>query len=212
MYKKLAIIGAGEMGAQAYHYAQVDGRYEVIGFIDDTKTLEESIYGLPILGKIEDIDILYKKGLFDCLFIGLGYKHLQFKKKLHDNLSNRIPFANIIANPTYIDCSVQLGDDIIIYPGCILDKNVMIHDNTVLNIGAIVSHDSIIGNSCFIGVKTAISGFCKIGECCFMGTSTTIIDHVNICDNVLIGASSLVLHDIKEEGIYLGAPVKKTNN
>lgn len=197
------------MGIQACHYALVDGRYDVVGFIDDTKNLEDIVCNRPILGKIEDIEVLYKKGLFDCLFIGLGYKHLQFKKELYYKLSDRIPFANIIANPTYIDKSVQLGNDIIIYPGCILDKNVIIHDNTVLNLGTIVSHDSIIGNSCFIGVKTVVSGFCKIGDCCFMGTSATMIDHINICDNVLVGASSLVLRDISRNGTYVGVPCKK---
>lgn len=209
MKQRLAIIGAGEMALQAKHYAEIDGRYEVIGFIVDYPESLSNVSGLPVLGKIRETEVLFSKNLFDCIFIGIGYNHLIFKKNLYKHLSQTIPFATIIAAPTYINPSAIIGHDVIIYPGCIIDKNVVIEDNVVLNLGATISHDCIIGNSSFIGVRCAISGFCQIGECVFMGTNSTTIDNIHLCNDVQLGAATVVTKNITKKGLYIGAPARK---
>lgn len=208
MKKRLLIVGAGEMGIQVCHYAQIDGKYEVIGFVDDTKK-NESVSGLPILGNICDIEKLYFSNFFDTLFIAIGYKHLQFKKELFAKLVGKIPFANIIADPAYIDKTAIVGEGIMIYPGVIIDKNARIGNNTILNLGCVICHDTVVGESCFIGVRSAVSGFCKIGNCVFMGTSATVVDNISICDKVVVGASALVTKDIMIPGTYVGIPHKR---
>ena len=209
MKHRLAIVGAGEMFHQAKHFAEIDGRYNVVGlFVDQPNKIEECD-GVPFLGKTCDIEFAYNNGLFDCLFIAIGYNHLNFKKKLHESLKSKIPFATIIANPTYIDKSASIGCDVIIYPGVIIDKEVTIDDNVILNLGATISHNSHIGKSTFIGVKTNISGFCDIGECCFLGTNSTLIDHIKICNDVCVGASALIIKDVELSGTYVGVPIRK---
>lgn len=212
MKQRLAIIGAGEMASQVIHFAKLDGRYLPIGFFVDYPDDLLSFEGLKKLGTIKDIEGSYAEGFFDCLFIAIGYKHLEFKRSLHASLKGKIPFASIIANPTYIDPSSTIGEDVIIYPGAIIDKDVTIEDNVLVNLGAAIAHNSVIGNSSFIGVNAAISGYVRIGGCCFLGTHTTISDNISICNNVVIGASAVVVHDVVEEGVYVGVPAKKINN
>lgn len=209
MKQRLAIIGAGELASQVIHYAHVDGRYLPVGFFVDYPEDMQCFEGLKRLGTIQDVEESYTNGAFDCLFIAIGYKHLAFKQSLHASLKGKIPFATVIANATYIDPSSTIGEDVIIYPGSIIDKDVVIEDNVLLNLGATISHNSLVGNSSFIGVRSAVSGFSKIGSCCFFGTNSTISDNISICDNVIIGASAVVIHDIVEEGAYVGVPAKK---
>ena len=209
MKQRLAIIGAGELASQVIHYANLDGRYLPVGvFVDYPEDLQ-SFEGLKRLGSLHDVEELYKNGFFDCLFIAIGYKHLAFKQSLHASLKGKIPFATIIANATFIDPSSKIGEDVIIYPGTIIDKDVIIEDNVLLNLGATISHNCVVGDSSFVGVRTAVSGFAKIGSCCFIGTNSTISDNISICDNAIIGASAVVIHDVVEEGVYIGVPAKK---
>lgn len=209
MKQRLAIIGAGELASQVIHYANLDGRYLPVGvFVDYPEDLQ-SFEGLKRLGSLHDVEELYTNGFFDCLFIAIGYKHLAFKQSLHASLKGKIPFATIIANATFLDPSSKIGEDVIIYPGTIIDKDVIIEDNVLLNLGATISHNCVVGDSSFVGVRTAVSGFAKIGSCCFIGTNSTISDNISICDNAIIGASAVVIHDVVEEGVYIGVPAKK---
>lgn len=206
--QRLAVVGAGEMAKQVIHYADIDGRYDTVGFFADLEAGNVGLINIPYMGKTEDISEIYQKGLFDCIFIAIGYKHLHFKQSLHSKLKGKIPFATIIASPTYIDYTAKIGEDVIIYPGSIIDKEVIIEDNVLLNLGAKISHNSIIGNSSFIGVGVSISGFVNIGERCFLGTNSCVIDNINICNEVNLGASSVVTKDIITSGVYVGVPIR----
>lgn len=197
------------MALQVMHYANVDGRYETVGFFVDYPDNLVIFAGRPILGKIQDIESVYNNGAFDCLFIAIGYKHLPFKTTLYDSLKYKVPFASIIAAPQYIDQTVSIGKDVIVYPGVILDKNVVVEDNVLINLGATISHNTRIGNGSFVGVRVSVSGFCSIGCRNFLGTNSTLIDNITLTDDVSLGASTLVNKDIKEAGLYVGVPYRR---
>ncbi len=207
---RLAIIGAGEMGLQAMHYASLTNNYDIIGFIDDTKCVADTVAGKPVLGGVAETVSLYEAGAFDAVFVAIGYKHLEFKKQLVATLSaDRVPLATIVAPSVYIDPTASVGNNVMVYPGCVIDKNVRISDGVVLNIGCIVSHDTVVGQSCFLAPGTKVAGFSTIGQCCFLGIGTIVIDNVEICDNVTTGAGATVVGNIVAPGQYLGVPAVK---
>lgn len=210
---KIAIIGAGEMGLQALHYLMISfsnhNETEFVGWLDDTKPAGSEVNGYQVLGSIENAITLFECGIFNRLFIAIGYQHPEFKNQLIRRLKGKIPLINIIAPQTYIDPTAIIGCNVMIYPGAIIDKNVRIHDGATLNLGAIISHDSEIGACSFLAPQACIAGFSKIGECCFLGTGTRMIDNLSICNNVQTGAGSVVITNIFEVGLYIGVPAKK---
>ena len=210
---RLAIVGAGELGLQAMHYATLCnpqyGTYEVTGFIDDTKCCSDTVYGLPVIGKIEDIELLYAEKKFDAVFVAIGYKHLEFKKRLVDRLAQSIPLANIVAPSVYVDKTAHLGRNVMLYPGCIIDKDVVLSDGALLNLGCVVSHNSVVGHSCFLAPRVTVAGFSTIGECPFLGAATVVIDNISICQGVYTGAGATIVKDIVSPGQYIGSPAVK---
>lgn len=208
MKNKLLIIGSGELGQQIFHYSKIEGTFEVIGYIDDFKEKGEKVNDIPILGKINEIEDLFKKGLFDYLIIGIGYKYINLRDELYEKFKNKIPFATIIVNPVYVDKTSNIEEGCVLYPGCIIDKNVHICANVILNLGTIVAHDCVIGQSSFCA-SPKIAGFSKIGKRCFIGVNCIINDNKCVCDDVYMGSASLVTKNINEPGIYYGSPCKK---
>ncbi|MBS1625088.1 MAG: acetyltransferase [Bacteroidetes bacterium] len=206
--KRLAIIASGELGMQVAHWAAMDGGYIIAGFFDDVELAGTDKNGYKILGGTDDIDQSFGRGDFDCLMIGIGYKHLDRRRELFSRFKGRIPFANIIHSTCYIDATAQLGEGILIYPGCIIDKKVFISDNVLLNIGVTICHDSYIGAHSFLSPGVTIAGFVRIGECANLGIRTTIIDNLNICDNVQTGGGALIVSNLEQPGLYIGSPVK----
>lgn len=207
--QRLAIVGSGEMAQQVMHYAEIDGRYTTVGYFADYAVGDVNLQSIPFLGKTDEIYTTYQKGIFDCLFIAIGYNHLRFKHELHSALKHKLPFATIFASPTYIDKTAEIGENVIIYPGTIIDKEVVIKDNVLINIGAKISHNCVIGDSSFIGVGVSLSGFVHVGKRCFLGTNSCTRDNITICDDVVLGASSLATKNIEESGVYIGIPCRR---
>ena len=50
--KRIAIIGAGDLGQQIAHYISHSDAYKVVGFFDDFGVVGELRNGVPILGNI----------------------------------------------------------------------------------------------------------------------------------------------------------------
>jgi hypothetical protein len=109
---RLAIIGAGELGGElgkliAYH-ASTDAGFEIVGYYDDfVKT--STFNGSPVLGTCDKIIGDHNAKVFDQLFIGIGYDHMNVRAKYFEQFSPYIPFANIIHSSSYVDPGCQLG-------------------------------------------------------------------------------------------------------
>ncbi|MCH5308517.1 MAG: NeuD/PglB/VioB family sugar acetyltransferase [Prevotella sp.] len=201
--QRLAILGAGELGRQIGHYALLDGRYNVVGFLDDTKEKGTLCAEFSVLGKMEELEALYHQEVFDCIFIGIGYAHFEFKASLYEKVKkNNIPLATIIAPHVYIDPTAVIGMGVILYPGCVIDKDVVIEDNVVINLNVVVAHNSVVGKHSFIAGGAVLAGYAKVGECCFLGVNSVVNDHKYIGDNVIIGSQTIVSKNIKDPGTY----------
>lgn len=205
---RLAIIGAGELGEQIANLAISDSYYTVVGFFDDTLSEGEKCLDIPVVGKLNNIEALYRAGLFDSLVIAIGYKHLSLRDRLFEELQNHIPFATIVHPSCIVDGSVSMGQGVVCYPGCILDKKVVIGDNVILNNGCIVSHDSRVGRSAFLAPGVTLAGFVEVGKRVNLGIGTTVSDQVRVANDVRTGAGAVVVSDLLDKGLYFGVPAK----
>jgi FlaA1/EpsC-like NDP-sugar epimerase len=72
--KNLLIIGAGDCGEKIYREIRDNARlqYKVVGFLDDNPVkVGNKIHGIPVLGKISDINFLAKKASADEVLIAI---------------------------------------------------------------------------------------------------------------------------------------------
>lgn len=206
--KRLAVLGAGDLGQLIAFHAKKDSKYVFSGFFDDFHN-PGTVLGLGIvLGGINDVYYFFEKGTFDCIIIGIGYKHFKIREKLYNDF-NDIPLGTIIHSSTIKMEDTLIGKGVVIMPGCVFDKGVKIDDNVLLNTGCVLAHDSFIGKHSFLSPGVTIAGFVTIGECCNIGINTTIIDNITICDNVQTGGGAVVIDSVFEEGLYVGVPAKK---
>lgn len=205
--KRLAVIGAGDLGQLiAYHAASAG--YETVGFFDDLAAKGTSVSGIKILGTINDVATHYEAKAFDALMIGIGYRHMAFRKKMFEAFRENIPMATIIHPSAYVDASCTVGAGVIILPGCTLDRNVTVMDNVLMNTACSVSHDSVIGAHSFLSPRVAVAGFVNIEECCVIGINTTVIDNIRIVKETQTGGGTVVIKNIENKGLYVGNPAK----
>ena len=204
--KKLAIIGAGDLGKQLAHLAISDNQFEVVGFFDDTKNDNELINGILVLGCINSVEKYFLSNCFDVLLIAIGYEHMNIRKYIYNRFRDIIPFAKLIHSTAIIDSTAVVKEGVVIYPGCLLDKNVVIDENVLLNLHCTIAHDTSVGSHSFLSPSVVISGFCNIGAQNVLGVNSTIIDNIITADEVQLGGGTVVINNIGIKGLYVGNP------
>lgn len=206
--KRLALIGAGKLGYRFAYHAFADKHYQPVGFFDDDIHKNKLPPELTILGKIEDIDESFKKGLFDVIMISIGYCYFDKREELFNRFKNHIPFATIIHSSSYVDKSCKIESGVFVFPGCVLDMNVQIRHNSTIGNGCVISHDSIIGKHCWLSPSVSISGSVEIGQKVNLGIGTTVIDNIVISDNIRTGGGTVVVDNLDLPGLYVGVPAR----
>ncbi len=202
--KKLAIIGSGELGRQIKHIAAIQGKYAFAGYFDDFADSDSP----ELLGRLEDISTNFKKGKFELLFLAIGYKHLQKRKELFEDLKGSFEFASIIHPNAYIDPTASVFPGCAVYPGTVIDKDSIIRENVLLNNAVVISHNCDIGAHSFIAPAVSLAGYCTIGESVFLGIGTTIIDNLTISAHISTGGGTVVIKDLTSPGVYVGNPAR----
>ena len=205
---RIAIIGAGELGQQIAHLGR-NNAYNIVGFFDDWATVD-AVAGLPVFGKLSEIDIY--RSCFDVLVMGIGYKHFAFKEQLFSELSDKYEFATLIDKSAIIDPSAVVGSGSVIYPNVVIDKDVRVGRDTIVNLSTNICHNSIIGDHCYLSPAVNLAGYVIVGKAVFIGIGATVVDHLSICDNATIGAQSLVLRSIDSfcsKGSFAGIPARE---
>jgi len=206
--KKVAIIGAGDLGRLIAHHISQCGDYSAVGFFDDFAEEGSFIMELPVLGPLSRINDQFETGLFDQLMIGIGYNHMAFRRSVFETYASSIPFATLIHNSAYVDPSVKIGQGCFVLPGCTVDANAELGENVLLNTASVVAHDSTIGSHTFLAPAVAVAGKTQIGDCCILGINCTVIDNLRIHPNIRIGAGAVVLSNLEISGMYAGIPAQ----
>lgn len=204
--KRLAIIGAGDLGQLIAHHVPDCGDYSVVGFYDDWAKHGARISGFPVLGNLRAVVPAFLAGVYDVLMVGIGYNHMAFRKSVFEQHQNLIPFAKLIHKSSFIDHSASVGEGCFILPGCTLDAHVVLETNVLLNTGVVVAHDTIIGSHTFLAPAVAIAGKTQVGESCFLGIHSTVVDNLTICSGTRLAAGSVVTKSITIPGLYAGVP------
>lgn len=204
----MALIGSREFAHQIKQFTEETQDYTVVGYFDDFRIVGEMVDGLPILGKIDDIESLYSSGVFDNLFIAAGYNNFQFRSSIFDKFKGVIPFANIIMPTSSIENDVILGEGIYIGPRTCIGHNCIIEDNVFVHGDSSIGHDSCISAHTYLSGRDFIAGFVHIGKRNFMGLAVTVSDHISTIDDVWIGIGCIVCKDLINAGKYMSSAAK----
>lgn len=212
--KKILIIGAGQHGRVVAHLLKTskktNKKYSLIGFLDDNpKLLKTKIDGIPVLGKVSQLETIGKKFKANIGLMGISNRHLlmrekYFKKMINSNFSS----INVIHDSTIIEKQSKIGIGNVINPNCVVNAFAKIGDNCVIYSSSVIEHEDVIGNNVFIGPGVLLTADVKIGNNSFIGVGSRIIPHITIGDNVKIGAGSVVLKDVGDNEVVAGIPAK----
>ncbi|MFK8059078.1 MAG: NeuD/PglB/VioB family sugar acetyltransferase [Polaribacter sp.] len=204
----LLIFGGGGHAKMCIDIVKQTKEYDIIGIVDDNIAVQTEVLDIPVIGNVNIIDKLIKKGLKQIVLGIGGVLTKGLRKKIFNSLKEKgLKIPNIIHTSALIEPSAFLGNGNQIMQGVIMGSNVKIGNNCIINSGSIISHDTIIGDNVHIAPGAIIGGGVVIKNDTIIGMGCTIFLGLTIGENVIIQNGLNIFKNVQDNS-YLKKDTK----
>ena len=207
MKTPLVIYGAGGLGREVLSLARATGKFDVIGFLDDSLPKNTLIKGVKVFGGREALESFDGK-----VNVVLAFGDPVLKSRIAAKIKRDNVLYPVVKHPSAIlqeESTTQIGNGCILCAGSIFTNDIRIGDHVLVNLNCTVGHDSKIGNYSSLMPGVNVAGEVAIGDCVLVGSGSNILNRVSIGDNCIIGMGSVVIRDIAPTTTVAGVPAKK---
>lgn len=185
----IILIGFGGHAKSIADVIEREGKYNIIGYIDDIRKDSKYVY----LGTDIVLQELFNRGIKNAA-ICIGYLG---KSSIREKIYYEIKEIGYEL-PIIVDPSAIISKSAIINEGTFVSKNVVINAESVIgkmciiNTGAIVEHECIIGNFVHVSVGAILCGQVNVKEAAFVGANATVIQNKVINSKEIVPAGSTI--------------------
>ncbi|MGC8423705.1 acetyltransferase [Mixta calida] len=201
MKEKLIIIGAGGFAKAVIDSLNFE-KYDVIGFIDSTKTGVHQ--GYPILGNnLTDLKSPQDYNYF--IAIGDPDARAFWLEKVKEL---KLQTINVIDETSIVSKKVLLGTCIYIGKMAIVNCDSHLEDGVVVNTRALIEHGNYISYCSNISTNVVLNGDVYVGERTFIGSCTVVNGQLKIGRSSIVGSGSVVIRNIPDYVVVAGTPTR----
>ncbi|WP_300056773.1 acetyltransferase [Sulfitobacter sp.] len=211
--RNLVILGGDGIGLIAADIAETIGSHKVIGFLNDTKEVGQSIGRFkryPVLGKTSEVGTFLQDQSVDIYvaMVGMTNEEAVYNKIEQFKIpQDRRP--TLIHPAAYFNSEMtRIGNGTLMAAYSQLSPDVELKENAILLGNSFVGHNSVVGEHSHIATNAVVGGYITVGKFCHIGSNCTIRERVKIGDFVLIGAGSVVISDCDRASIHAGNPAR----
>lgn len=205
----ILIFGGGNQATYVADIVRKQGKYKIAGIIDSVKEIGSEVFGMKVLGRMDDLESICKEHNVYGGIIAIGDNYS--RNLVYDQICKKgihLIFVNAIHPSVIISENVQLGKGIVAMAGVIFNTNAKIGDFTFFATGCQIEHDCELGDFASVSAGTVLGGHVKIGGFSALTLNVTVLDRLTIGRNTVVGAGSLVLKDLPNDILAYGNPCK----
>jgi sugar O-acyltransferase (sialic acid O-acetyltransferase NeuD family) len=186
----LILIGAGGHCLSVIDAVEQEGKYNILGVLDNQKKEGDTILDYKILGNDNLIPTYKEKACFFVITIG-QIKSSSIRIKI-DSLLNGGALATIISPKAYVSKHAIIGAGTVVLNGANVNAAATIGKHCIINTQANIEHGVTIEDFCHISTGAMVNGDCIIKQGSFIGSNATIIQGKTIEANSVISAGMFI--------------------
>jgi len=202
--RDIIIIGAGGCAAEVTFYIEDfnenvkdEERINIVGYVDYAEKADDYYhkydFKAPLLG---DIDNFIPKPNQEVLIAIMNIKaRLQ---KIAILKEKKAKIGSFIHHSVIYPKGMNLGEGVIIFPFCVIEKYSKIGDYNMLTTYSFISHDCVVGNNNFLS-SAGLAGNVKVGNNNYFGIRSTVIPGIQIGNDNVIQSGMIVDKSVKDE-------------
>jgi len=206
--KNIIIYGASGHAKMIIDIICKNNSYNIKGFIDTYKPINEIINNYKIIGNLEQLHGLIKKLNIEAIIIAVGdnYTRQSIYIKVK-KIAPQLEFVSIIHPSAVIASDVLIEEGTVIMANAVINANAKVGKICILNTASTLGHDSVLADFSSLSSGVTIAGNVEIGSGSAICLGASIIQNVIIGNNTVIGAASLVLKSVGNLKQAFGSPI-----
>lgn len=204
----LLIIGAGGQGKVVADTAMLLG-WKKIAFLDDRAATLPSVLGLPVLGRLEDLDA--QRAAFPSAIVAVGDAGLRVQMTARCRGSG-FEVVSVVHPLAYLSKFASLGAGCAAFAQSAINAGASLGAACIVNTGATVDHDCLIGAGVHICPGAHLAGAVRVGDRTWIGIGATIRQGITIGPDAMVGAGAVVVADVAAGSMVTGVPAKPRKN
>jgi len=198
---EVIVLGAGGHSKVAIETASKCGYIVTAVFDDDETIIGSKCLGVPIIGRIADLD----SALEGLAFVAIGNNRI--RKKIAQRFT-KITWTSFIHPVSYVSEHAQIGRGTLIGAGVVIQPDTKIGAHSIINTGSTVDHDCMIGDFSHICPGAHLAGGVVIGEGTMIGIGASIIPLKKVGSWSTVGAGAVVVKDVPDNITAIGVPAR----
>ena len=207
--QRIVLLGASGHAKVVADAAQREGRWHVVGFLDQNARPAQRHFGIPVLGSEQDLPRLAEELGLAGIFVSIGDNHnrQQAVERLQQ-LCPQLPFVSIVHPDTSVAEGVLLGEGSVLMAGCRVNADARIGAHCILNTQSSLDHDSVLEDFASLAPGAITGGNVRIGRGSTISLGASVIHGVQIGAHTVVGAGATVLSDLADHVVAYGTPAR----
>lgn len=204
---KIVVYGAGGHAKVVLDILEREGRYQIVGLIDDDPCREgEEVFGYRILGAGEALEGLRSSGVEGAIIaIGDNETRGQLARRA-EALGLRLVTA--LHPAARISRGVEIGAGSAVMAGTVINADTVIGENVIINTSATVDHDCQLGPCIHLSPGVHVAGGVRIGHHAHLGIGAVVLPGLSIGHHAIIAAGAVVNRDVPPGVVAAGVPAR----
>ncbi|WP_094897022.1 NeuD/PglB/VioB family sugar acetyltransferase [Bradyrhizobium amphicarpaeae] len=205
----LIVVGASTLGRDAIAVARAQGKFSVVGIVDDDPGRASIVDGVPVLGPIDTLAPLFAQVDGYAVIVAIG--DCRSRYAVYNRIVRSIPtirFATIIHPRATLLGDARVDDGSILFPGVVLGPGSHVGLSSVLNANSTIGAGTRLGGFVSIAPGVNLGSDTVIGTGVYFGMGSAVAQQIHIGDWCTIGALSFVRRDTPPGSLIVGSPGK----
>lgn len=210
--KRLVVLGGSGDGfslAEAIQYAERAGKdVKLIGFLNDSLPRGEVLYGVPVLGRLDD----WKELDSNIQFIPAIQKVGDMPERARRVEALRIPderWGTFVHPTAVVSSNVEIGCGSYVLSCATVQPSAKIGRLAGVRAGAMLGHHSVIGDHTYVGPNATMCGRSVLQEGAYLGPGAVLMDGRVMGPFSLAGIAAAVTKDVPEYWVVFGNPARR---
>ncbi len=205
----LLIIGSSGHAKVIIDIVAAEGRHRVIGLLDDKRPAGEETLGIPVLGRIDQLNEVMDRtnARHGVIAVGDNGGRMRVAEYIADHMPG-FSFVHLLHPSALLGSDVSIMPGTVVMPGAIINASSHIGPHCIINTGASVDHDCALSSFVSIAPGAVLGGRCQVGSGTAIGMNAALVQGIIVGTHCVIGAGSVVLENVPDLHVAVGVPAK----
>ena len=207
--KKIFVFGASGHARVVLDILDQEGKYNVVGLLDDHKPVGGVFCGRTVVGSTVNLPQLTQEFAVSGVLVAVGdnWTRARVVNDIRAQCAD-IEFVNTIHPAAVISPVASVAQGVVIMAGALVGPGSSIGEFCILNTRASLDHDCIMDEFSSMGPTATTGGGVHIGAFSNIGIGATVLQEISIGKHTVIGAGAVVFKKVPDQVVAYGTPAR----